>query len=273
MHKRIGANRLRKHSEKRLRAGKTVKKALVKGVLASKIMVIAVCVIGGAAFGAVKLAAWMKNSPLFIVSAIAVEGTSRIDKNEVIRLSGIKTGMRIMDIRPAYAAGAIAKNPWVKQASVTRRFPNRVIINVRERTPVALLSAGNVYYTDDDGNLMPLFAGTYSNLPLITGVKGVRIDSAACVEAGSFDRVKRFLNECKAVDAAFAKRVSQIDFGSDAVIRLSLEDVPVVIEMNDADTKKSMTRLKQIVDSAQDKTGGGLKHINLCYENLAYVRQ
>jgi cell division septal protein FtsQ len=273
MHKRIGANRLRKHSEKRLRVGKAVKKALVKGVSGSKIMVIAVCVIGGAFFGAVRLAAWIKNSPLFTVSVIAVEGTARIDKNEVVRLSGIKTGMRIMDIRPAFAARAIAKNLWVKHARVTRRFPNRVIINVQERTPVALLSAGNVYYTDEDGNLMPLFAGTYSNLPLITGVKGVRIDSAVCVEAGSFERAKRFLNECKAIDAAFAKRVSQIDFGSDAVIRLSLEDMPVVIEMNDADTKKSMARLKKIVESVEDKTGGGLKRINLCYENLAYVRQ
>jgi cell division septal protein FtsQ len=272
MHKHIGANRRKKYGDQHRRIRKAMTTAVSKGVVGSRFIAIAVVVIGGASYGALRLASWMKTSPLFTVSSMTVEGTSRIEKSEILRLSGIKPGMRIMSINPGAAQRAIAQNPWVKQVTVARHFPGTVAICVRERVPIALVNVGNVCYADDDGKLLPLFKGTYSDLPLITGIRGARMDSVACVEKQSFERVKRFLDQCKAVDAAFAKRLSQIDFSGDPVIRMSLDDVPVVIELNDADTKTSVARLKQLVESVQGSVKGTPKHINLCYENLAYLR-
>jgi cell division protein FtsQ len=273
MNKHIGANRQKKYGEQRRRIRKAMTTAVSKGVVGSRFVAIAVVVIGASSYGALRLASWMKSSPMFTVSSITVEGTSRIDKSEVLRLSDIKTGMRIMGIRPGVAERAIAKNPWVKKAGVTRHFPSTVVIRVQERTPIALVNAGNVYYADDEGKLLPLFKGTYSDLPLVTGVKGVRLDSVACVEKQSFERVKRFLDQCKSVDIAFAKRLSQIDFSGDPVIKVSLDDLrPVVIEMNDADTKTSVARLKRLVESVQGGAKGTPKHINLCYQDLAYLQ-
>lgn len=273
MHKRIGANRRKRFGDQRRRIRHAVTTAAAKGAVGSRFVAIAVLVIGGASYGALRLASWMKSSPVFTVSSVTVEGTSRIDKSEVLRLSGLRTGMRIMGISPGAAERAIAKNPWVKRVSVTRHFPGTVVISVQEREPLALINSGNVYYTDDEGKLLPLFPNTYSDLPLITGVKGVRLDSVACIEKQSFARVKRFLDQCKSADATFARRLSQVDFSGDPVIKVSLDDLrPIVIEMNDADTKTSVARLKQLVESVQGGAQGTPKHINLCYENLAYLQ-
>jgi cell division septal protein FtsQ len=272
MHKHIGANRRKKHSDKRQRIGKAVTTALTKGATGTKFLVIAVVVIGGASYGALKSASWMKRSPLLTVSSVSVEGSSRIDKKEILRLSGIKTGMHMLNISPSAAEKAIEKEPWVKTASVVRRFPHTVVVRIRERTPIALVSAGRVYYADDDGMLLPMFKGTYSNLPLITGIAGVRPDSVPRVGTQALNRIKRLLDQCKSVDAAFAKRVSQIDFSNDPVIRLSLNDMPVVVEMEDTDTKVSLARLKQLVESLEGNVKGAPAHIDLRYEDLAFLR-
>ena len=273
MNKHIGANKRKKYGDQRRRIRKVMKTAVSKGVVGSRFIAIAIVVTGAASYGALRLASWMKSSPKFTVSSISVEGTSRIEKSEILRLSGIKPGMRIMSISPGAAQRAIAKNPWVKKVDVTRHLPGTVAIRVQERIPLALVNAGNVYYADNDGKLLPLFKGTYSDLPLITGLKGVRLDSVACVEQQCFERVKRFLALCTSVDVAFAKRLSQVDFSGDPVIKVSLDDLrPLVIEMNDADTKTSVARLKQLIESVQGGAKGVPKYINLCYENLAYLR-
>jgi hypothetical protein len=272
MQKHIGANRRKRHAEKRRRIGNVMGKAAVKGVTAGKAIAIVLLVIGGASYGALRFASWMKSSPLFIVTSMTVDGASRIDKKEILRLSAIKPGMRMMELRPAASERAIETDPWVKTARVVRHFPHTVAIHVRERTPIALVGAGNVYYADEDGMLLPLFFGTYSNLPMVTGIADVRLDSVKCVAARSFERVKRFLDQCASSDGAFAKRVSLVDFSGDSVIRLSLDDMPIVIEMQERDVKTSIARLKLLVESVQGEVKGAPKNINLCYENLAYLR-
>jgi cell division septal protein FtsQ len=271
MNRHIGANRRKQHSDKRRRIGKAVTAALTKGARCTKLVVIALIVIGGASYGALMCSSWMKRSPLFTVSSITVEGTARIDKKEILRLSGIKTGMRMLNFRPSAAEKAIEKEPWVKSACVVRRFPHTVAIRIRERTPIVLVSTGRVYYADDDGILLPMFPGTYSNLPLITGIDDVRSDSVMCLGMGALKRIKSLLDQCKSVDVAFAKRLSQIDFSNDPVIRLSLNDMPVVVEMDATETKVSLGRLKGLVESLEGDAGKAPTHINLCYEDLAYL--
>lgn len=178
----------------------------------------------------------------------------------------------MMQIRPGAVEKAIAKNPWVKSIDVTRHFPSKVVISIKERTPIALVSAKNVYYTDNEGMLLPLFSSTYSNLPLLSGISDIRSDSVKCIGSQTFARVKHFLDDCTQADPAFAKKISQIDFGSDPLIRMSLEDIPYVVDISDADTKTSIYRLKQLVQSVQKDARGTPKQINLCYEDLGYVR-
>jgi len=272
MAKRIGANRMRKHTEKRRTIGNTMSKAAAKGAKGITMFAMVAGVVGAAIFGAIKLSHWASLSPMFTVATISVIGTSRIDTAEVLKLSGLKTNMKMMTIHSKSVQMAIAKNPWVKSVDVSRHFPNKVVISIKERIPVALVSAKNVFYADNEGMLLPLFNGTYSNLPLLSGITDIRMDSVKCIGGQTFARVKRFLDECRQADPVFAKKISQIDFSSDRLVRMSLEDIPYVVDISDADTKTSMYRLKQLVQSVQKDPRGIPKQINLCYEDLGYVR-
>ncbi len=267
MHKRMGANRRRIHGEKRRALGKAVKKAVTRGASFSTVAVVAVCVIGGAVFAAVKIASWINRSPLFVVSTIRVEGAVRVDTMDAVKLSGITPGMRMTAVRPAVCEKGIEKNAWVRCAHVQRHLPNTVTIRLEEREPIVLVNSGRVRYMDKDGVLLPLFGGTYSCLPVVSGLA---LDAAGRCTVGSVERVRRFLDDCG--DEPVARRISQIDFSKATMVRIRIEDFPAVVELSESQTRTGIRRLGQLVESARQEPAGTPKRINLCYENLAYVQ-
>jgi len=61
---------------------------------------------------------------------------------------------------------------WVKDASVARVWPNRVVVRVVERKPVAFvaLASGRVALIDEDGVILPPTRDPFT-LPVLTGVR------------------------------------------------------------------------------------------------------
>lgn len=249
-----------------------VKRTMARGLGVSKLVLLVCCVCAAGVAGAVGLFSWMNRSPLFTVSSIRVEGTCRVAKEQVQRLSGLHTGMRMVDIRPASAQKSIMQNIWVRRASVSRHLPGTVVITVEERSPIALVAAGRVWYVDGDGMLLPLFSGTYSDLPVITGWPAGRIDSARGLPPAAFARVKNVVLLCRADEHHLLQRISQIDFSRDPLIRMKIDEAAVVVEINEDDFGKKLSRLARILESVQNGQNGRPTRINLCYENLAYVQ-
>ncbi|HUI93649.1 MAG TPA: FtsQ-type POTRA domain-containing protein [Chitinivibrionales bacterium] len=269
MHKHVGANRRRRHGEKRRAAGRAMGKAASGLLRYAKFAVIALLVCGGGIVAAVKLVPWVNRSSLFTVKTIVVDGCVRVDKAEAVRLIGIAPGMRMTQVKPAAVRQALERMPWVRRAHVARRFPSTVAIRIEERQPIALVNCGRVKYLDADGVMLPLFAATYSNLPVVSGFWP---DSAGRLSETALCRVKQFLADCEASNASAAKRISQADFSLPRTVRITLEDAPAVIEINEAQTAELLRRLQQIVQGEQNAARGLPKRINLCYENLAYLQ-
>ena len=61
---------------------------------------------------------------------------------------------------------------WVRDASIARVWPNRLIVNVSERTPVAFITLQNGRFglIDADGIILPTAKDKFT-LPVLTGVK------------------------------------------------------------------------------------------------------
>ncbi len=91
----------------------------------------------------------------FYLSVIPVRGAKSITQTEIIETSGLE-GSHVFAANPEEAASRIKDIPGVISATVTLRWPNKVNIEVREDTPVAIWKhGGNIFWINREGKLLP----------------------------------------------------------------------------------------------------------------------
>ncbi len=95
------------------------------------------------------LAAALTMSMLFRLDSVTVTGNGTISAEEVIRLSGIKTGMNTLALDARTVAKGVESNRYLKFVSLKRVNRNSVTINVREREPVAAVRYNGLVLTID----------------------------------------------------------------------------------------------------------------------------
>lgn len=88
-------------------------------------------------------------SPYFYVTQVEVHGLRTVSAAEIVAWSGIGSGVLIWAVEPAAVARRVEGHPAVAGAWVTRRWPNRIRIDILERDPVAAIEAEAVWYLVD----------------------------------------------------------------------------------------------------------------------------
>jgi len=122
-----------------------------------------------AAVGVIGAAAWVLfSSPLLVVRSVTVSGTHLVSRSEVLAASGVQLGTPLIRVNTARAAGRIVQIRQVRSVQVTRSWPDRLTIVVRERTPALTLTApgGGYDLVDADGVVVRWAATRPAGLPL-----------------------------------------------------------------------------------------------------------
>ncbi len=130
-------------------------------------------------------------SPVFGVREVLLLGSSHLTSDEVVRLCDVPLGTNILKVPTLRIRDRLLGHPRVEKATVSRRFPNRLLIQVVEREGVALVAC-HERYAELDATGRPLelhrFIGALG-LPVITGVDvdgvtlGLRLDDERLLTA------------------------------------------------------------------------------------------
>ncbi|CAN5270284.1 hypothetical protein BH18ACT5_BH18ACT5_03320 [soil metagenome] len=90
----------------------------------------------------IALGVWLFRSPLFAVQQIDVVGAIPHLVDEIRAQSGIDLGQPLVTVRPGQVEKQLTANPWVLSSRVELSWPDRVVIAVEPRLPVAWISNG-----------------------------------------------------------------------------------------------------------------------------------
>lgn len=93
---------------------------------------------------------WVYNSKYFTVKNVVVEGSDRVSKEEVVRLSGITESDTLMKLKVDKIKANLAKVSWVKDVTIDRDFPSTVKIIVTQRKAIVAVPFGPDYLFIDD---------------------------------------------------------------------------------------------------------------------------
>jgi len=98
------------------------------------------------------LAAWLLASPRFDVACVEVVGAESLPNSLIVWQAAIPDGANIVRLRRGEVARRVAALPAVRSASVKRRLPHTVIIQVVEREPVLFVrDPRGALYLDREG--------------------------------------------------------------------------------------------------------------------------
>ncbi|MBP9019896.1 MAG: FtsQ-type POTRA domain-containing protein [Syntrophobacterales bacterium] len=162
---------VRKNRLKR-RSSKIFREAAVVSLLWLVVLVMGVLLIFS--YNLVLTSSWLK------LEKTTVKGCANTTEQDLLLVSGIKPATNILALNVDGIARKIKTNPWVEEVYVVRELPNRLIIEIQERKPMALVKReDSLYLMDSQGVIFKKFEGEEANLPVLTG----------CAEDGKEDPV------------------------------------------------------------------------------------
>jgi cell division protein FtsQ len=105
------------------------------------------------------------------VQQVYVDGRVETPSAEVLHVLDVSRNEPILSFRPADAKAELEKLPWVKNASVERRLPNMVYVQLIERQPMALWQRrGQLAVIDTEGvEIAGADVDRFGSLPMVVG--------------------------------------------------------------------------------------------------------
>ncbi len=134
----------------------------------------------------------------FHIKEIKIEGYHVATEQEIKRASGVGYTTSMLTLDEQEVARRIADMGWIEQAEVKTRFPDKLLITVKEYQPTALIALGDekvrdLYYISSKG--MPfskIKPGDGLDYPVVTGLGSIEeIESAEELKKDIFTFLKQ----------------------------------------------------------------------------------
>jgi cell division protein FtsQ len=155
---------------------------------------------------------------------IEVEGAAHVPHAQIMDVMGGDIGRNIFFVPLALRKQQLEQIPWVESASVMRFVPNRLRIEIHERTPVAFARIGShISLIDAGGTLMELAPGgkhKYS-FPVIAGMNAGEPLSTRAARMKNYNALVRDLD---ASGARYSQELSEVDISDPEDVKVIAAD-------------------------------------------------
>ena len=183
----------------------------------------------GLVFAGLQIFQLFANSPSFKLAALEVQGLRLLQGRDILVASGLQVGDSIFEVDLEEVRGRLELLPWVKQALVVRKPPDRLIVSLVERRRLAWIELGEIYGIDNEGVLLPgrreaVESYRDLDLPVFSGLGSLQ-DSLRLGEAvkdSVLIQILRWWEQASNCDTEFCMNVSEIQPLEDNNIRLRL---------------------------------------------------
>ena len=153
---------------------------------------------------------------------IEIAGAQHVTKTQIMEVMGGDIGRNIFFIPLAQRKVQLEQIPWVESASVMRFVPNRLGVEIHERTPVAFARIGSrISLIDAGGTVMELAPNgkrKYS-FPVIAGMNSGEPLSTRSARMKNYNELVQQLDSG---GASYSRELSEVDLSDP-------EDVKVVV--------------------------------------------
>ena len=182
--------------------------------------------------------------PWLRVRHIRVYGNQRVHTGEIVGLLEGLTGQNALGIDLGRWRSKLFASAWVADATLRRRLPDTIDVEIRERVPLGIARAGtDLFLMDAAGSVIDEYGPRYADcdLPIIDGLISTPVTVPPAIDRARGQLVSRLLAEL-GTRPDLARRVSQIDVRN-------VHDVHVILGGDSAVVRLGDTRFVERLES------------------------
>jgi cell division protein FtsQ len=206
--------------------------------------------------------------PYFQLKTIRVAcDTDTATAQSLASRAGLYAGTSLWDVNAARAADQLELADWVRSANVSRRFPDRVSVDVKRRVPVAATMSSSGPYLIDASGVVYREEGParYPDLPYITGWNDLGSRSAQVTTLHSaLDVLESLRHE--------GVRVSELHIDGDRNFWLYPDSRSVAVKLGDAAESERQAKTLRMTLERLPKAPGVVEEIDLSLPDRAILR-
>lgn len=205
------------------------------------------------------------SSSLFNIKSINVLNNNILSNEDIISLSNINIGQNIFKINKNASIDHLKENAYIEEVDISRKLPNTLEINVKERKRKYMLQFADSYvYINNQGYMLEISTEKL-DLPIITGFK-TDLSNVKPGERLEVDDLKKLDMVIKIVETANVNNIGnlitkvEVSDEKNYVVELGTENKRAYLgDCSNLNTR--MLNLQTIVE--QEKGNAGTAYINM----------
>ena len=239
---------------------KTAAETFARGVL-----ILAFC------FGAVHAYLFLTTSSRFAVSQVSFQGVERLSQQSLLESMPQLAGENLFLLDLEKLTTSLTRHPWVKTASIQRKWPNAVFVQIEERQPYARIQLESVYVMDNFGTLVTHDAEEFAHLPLITGMSGAAPELGQQVISEEVLRGLKAMHYLNQLEFFAEDPVTTVEVTGPHLLTFSTRDQGLKVRLGADAVQEGFHNFKIILDALKP-TGEGVESIDLSFSNKVVIK-
>jgi cell division protein FtsQ len=248
---------------------------------------VSVWIVGGAAaaFASYEAGHFLLYSPemaLVHPDQIVLAGNHNVVPGRVLEIFAADRGKSVLRIPLGERRQQLESLPWIEQATVRRALPNRLQVEITERTPIAFVrESSDMALVDVHGVILDRPPEGNFHFPVVTGISP---DMALEDRAKRMQLYSGFSQQIDAARPGALDQVSEVDLSEENDLRATLTglgpagasgnalDAPVLVYFGDSDFASKYETLVDDIGQWRAKAGP-VESVDLRFNREAVVNQ
>lgn len=201
------------------------------------------------------------SSSIFELKQIDMDGNSKITKSDIIKIGDIETGKNIFKYNLNDVEKKILVNPYIKYVKVSRKFPDKLVITIKENSEYAIIKEGASYiYIGENGLVLSEKKDIKNkNIPLVSGIeiKNKKLNTKIKINSDKSNYIILAIDTLKKNN--MSRKIESIKINKNKMYMKTDDNTNIVLKI-DEDIEYNINRLKAIlVDlKSNNKKGGNI---------------
>lgn len=201
------------------------------------------------------------SSSIFELKQIDVDGNSKITKSDIIKIGDIETGKNIFKYNLNDVEKKLLVNPYIKYVKVSRKFPDKLVVTIKENSEYAIIKEGASYiYIGGNGLVLSEQKDIKNkNIPLVSGIeiKNKKLNTKIKINSDKSNYIILAIDTLKKNN--MSRKIESIKINKNKMYMKTDDNTNITLKI-DEDTEYNINRLKAIlVDlKSSNKKGGNI---------------